>query len=177
MDGTLFLALALRCAPQVDAGTAQALVAVESGFNPHAIGVVGGALVRQPRTQAEAIATAKALQAAGWDFSLGLAQINVRNLKPLGLTFESAFDSCASLTAMQTVLADCYERATGQDGAAPDRPQAALRQALSCYYSGNFVTGFKHGYVHRVALAARPPRTPEAPSMSLSPSVTAKETP
>ena len=24
---------------------------------------------------------------------------------------------------------------------------AALRQALSCYYSGNFATGFRHGYV------------------------------
>lgn len=177
MDGTLFLALALRCAPQVDAGTAQALVAVESSFNPHAIGVVGGALIRQPRTQAEAIATAKALQAAGWNLSVGLAQINVRNLERLGLTFESAFDSCASLTAMQTVLADCYDRASARIANAAERSQAALRQALSCYYSGNFVTGFKHGYVHRVALAARPPRTPEATSMSLSPSVTAKETP
>ena len=34
MDGTLFLALVLRCAPQVDAGTAQALVTVESGLQP-----------------------------------------------------------------------------------------------------------------------------------------------
>ena len=178
MDGTLFLALALRCAPQVDAGTAQALVAVESGFNPYAIGVVGGALIRQPRTQGEAIATAKALQAAGWNFSVGLAQINVGNLELLGLTVESAFDPCASLTAMQTVLADCYDRASEQDGGAgPAHSQAALRQALSCYYSGNFVTGFAHGYVHRVALAARPPRTPEASSTSLSPLVIAKEAP
>jgi hypothetical protein len=29
------------------------------------------------------------------------------------------------------------------------------RQALSCYYSGNFVTGFDHGYVARVVSAAR----------------------
>ena len=178
MDGTLFLALALRCAPQVDAGTAQALVAVESGFNPYAIGVVGGALIRQPRTQGEAIATAKALQAAGWNFSVGLAQINVGNLEPLGLTVESAFDPCTSLTAMQTVLADCYDRASGQDGGAgPAHSQAALRQALSCYYSGNFVAGFAHGYVHRVALAARPQRSPKALSTSLSPLVIAKEAP
>ena len=163
MDSTLFLALALRCAPQVDAGTAQALVAVESGFNPHAIGVVGGALVRQPRTQAEAIATAKALQAAGWNFSVGLAQISVRNLERLGLTISSAFDPCASLTAMQTVLADCYDRASAKNADTAARSQAALRQALSCYYSGNFVTGFTHGYVHRVALAARPLRDHVSP--------------
>ena len=35
--------------------------------------------------------------------------------------------------------------------------QVALRQALSCYYSGNFATGFRHGYVRKVvAAAARP---------------------
>jgi len=177
MDGTLFLALALSCAPQVDAGTAQALVAVESGFNPYAIGVVGGALLRQPRTQAEAISTAKSLQAEGWNFSVGLAQINVRNLESLGLTVESAFDPCASLNAMQTVLTDCYDRASAQIANASERSQVALRQALSCYYSGNFVTGFTHGYVHRVAMAARPLRALEASSMSESPFVIAKEAP
>jgi type IV secretion system protein VirB1 len=32
--------------------------------------------------------------------------------------------------------------------------QTALRQALSCYYSGNFATGFRHGYVRKVVAAA-----------------------
>ena len=177
MDSTLFLALALRCAPQVDAGTAQALVAVESGFNPHAIGVVGGALTRQPRARSEAIATARALQAEGWNFSVGLAQINVRNFDSLGLNVEQAFDPCASLTAMQTVLTGCYDRAAARDGARPASAQASLRQALSCYYSGNFVTGFRHGYVRRVALAARPLRPPQTSPMSHSPPVIAKEAP
>ena len=30
--------------------------------------------------------------------------------------------------------------------------QVALRQALSCYYSGNFATGFRHGYVRKVVV-------------------------
>ena len=38
MDGSTFLALLLACAPQVDPTTARALVAVESGFEPNAIG-------------------------------------------------------------------------------------------------------------------------------------------
>ena len=80
MDATTFLALTLACAPQVHADTARALVRVESAFNPWAIGVVGGALRRQPRHQAEAIATAQALQAAGWNFSVGLGQINQGNV-------------------------------------------------------------------------------------------------
>jgi len=153
MDASVFLALALACAPQVHADTARALVSVESAFNPWAIGVVGGALVRQPRHRAEALATAKALQAAGWNFSVGLGQINVGNFERLGLTVETAFEPCVNLAAMQTVLAECFERASGSASNAVD--QVALRQALSCYYSGNFTTGFEHGYVRRVALQTK----------------------
>lgn len=153
MDASVFFALALACAPQVHAGTARALVSVESAFNPWAIGVVGGALVRQPRHRAEALATAKALQAAGWNFSVGLGQINVGNFDRLGLTVESALEPCANLAAMQTVLAECFDRAIGSVSKAVD--QVALRQALSCYYSGNFATGFRHGYVRKVVVAAR----------------------
>ena len=65
------------------------------------------ALVRQPRTRAEALATARALQAAGWNFSVGLAQINLRNFERLGLSLESAFEPCNNLAAMQTVLVEC----------------------------------------------------------------------
>jgi type IV secretion system protein VirB1 len=153
MDASVFLALALACAPQVHADTARALVSVESAFNPWAIGVVGGSLVRQPRHRAEALATAKALQAAGWNFSVGLGQINVGNFERLGLTVESAFEPCPNLAAMQTVLAECFDRASGAVSKAVD--QVALRQALSCYYSGNFSTGFRHGYVRKVVVAAR----------------------
>ena len=151
MDAITFSALALSCAPLVHVNTAHALVAVESSFNPHAIGVVGGMLERQPRSRAEALATTTRLQAKGWNFSVGLAQINVHNFERLGLTPASAFDPCENLRAMQAVLTECFDRS------APDRPdQAALRQALSCYYSGNFVTGFRHGYVQRVARAVSP---------------------
>ena len=152
MDATTFSGLVLACAPLVHAGTAHALVTVESGFNPHAIGVVGGVLERQPRNRAEALATATQLQAKGWNFSVGLAQINVHNFQRLGLTTATAFDPCENLRAMQTVLGECFDRS-----APAAQPQTALRRALSCYYSGNFVTGFRHGYVQRVVQAA-PPR-------------------
>ena len=153
MDTSTFSALAMACAPMVNASTAHALVAVESSFNPHAIGVVGGVLERQPRNRAEALATVTQLRATGWNFSVGLAQINVHNFERLGLTPVSAFDPCENLRAMQAVLTECFDRS------ASDRPdQVALRQALSCYYSGNFVTGFRHGYVQRVASAVPPGR-------------------
>ena len=149
MDSNTFAALALACAPLVHANTAQALVAVESSFNPHAIGVVGGVLERQPRNRAEALSTASYLHAHGWNYSVGLAQINVRNFDRLGLTADTAFDPCENLRAMQAVLAECFDRS-----AANSSPQSAVRRALSCYYSGNFITGFRHGYVERVVRAA-----------------------
>jgi len=125
MDASVFLALALACAPQVHAHTAHALVSVESAFNPWAIGVVGGALVRQPRHRAEALATARALQAAGWNFSVGLGQINIGNFERLGLTLDAAFDPCTNLGAMQSVLAECFDRARAPAAAATATTTAA----------------------------------------------------
>jgi type IV secretion system protein VirB1 len=154
MDAATFLVLAMACAPQVHADTAHALVRVESDFNPWAIGVVGGALLRQPRQRAEALATAQALQANGSNFSVGLGQINVSNFARLGLTLESAFEPCSNLAAMQSVLAECFDRASAATAARVHADQKSLRQALSCYYSGNFATGFRHGYVGKVLAAA-----------------------
>jgi type IV secretion system protein VirB1 len=163
MDATTFATLALACAPLVHASTAHALVAVESSFNPHAIGVVGGSLQRQPKTHAEAVATAAQLQANGWNFSVGLAQINVHNFERLGLSVDTAFEPCSNLRAMQSVLGDCFNRSS-----AKNPHQAALRQALSCYYSGNAITGFRHGYVQKV-VAAVPARKSLQPSIAKEP--------
>lgn len=140
--------LVLACAPYVHPATAQAIVAVESAFNPYAIGVVDGVLERQPRNRAEAIATVGALRAAGRNFSAGLAQISVRNWERTGVTADTVFDPCANLRAMQRILRECYARApiAGE--------QQRLRAALSCYYAGNFVTGFREGYVARVLAAS-----------------------
>jgi len=151
MNTATFLAMTLTCAPAVHVDTAHALVEVESGFNPWAIGVVGGALLRQPRSHADAIATAAALMAAGHNFSVGLAQINVRNFARLGLTLESAFEPCGNLAAMQAVLGECFDRSSRLR---PNDSQRSLRMALSCYYSGNFTVGFRDGYVRRVVNAA-----------------------
>lgn len=52
------------------------VVRVESSYNPYAIGVVGGRLVRQPRTLDEAVSTARMLEQRGLNFSVGLAQVN-----------------------------------------------------------------------------------------------------
>jgi len=140
--------LVLSCAPLVAQDTARALIQVESGGNPFAIGVVGGALVRQPANLPEAVATVAALEAAGWNYSVGLGQINKRNFQRFGLNPQTAFEPCANLNAMQGILGECFSRASRRAST-----QAALRDAFSCYYSGNFQTGHQHGYVSKVLAA------------------------
>lgn len=138
----MFTAMQMTTCPNlaVPAEVMRHVVQVESASNPFAIGVVGGQLVRQPASLGEAMATVQMLDSKGYDYSLGVAQVNRRNLAYYGLdTYEKAFDSCANLTAGAQILAECYSRSGNDWG-----------KAFSCYYSGNFVTGFRDGYVRKV---------------------------
>jgi type IV secretion system protein VirB1 len=58
----------------------QHVVRVESSRNPFAIGVVGGYLVRQPKNLEEALATVRQLKEEGYNFSVGISQVNRYNL-------------------------------------------------------------------------------------------------
>ena len=116
------------------------VVKVESSHNPFAIGVVGGQLVRQPQNLGEALATVKMLEQKGYNFSVGLAQVNRSNLGKYGLdSYEEAFDICNNLAAGSRILSQCYA-SSGNDWG----------KAFSCYYSGNFVTGYRDGYVQKI---------------------------
>ena len=169
-----FLALAQQCAPAVAPATMAAVVPVESGFNPYAIGVVHGRLERQPVNLGEAVATARALDAAGWNYSAGLAQVNRSNWIRFGLTPETVFDPCRNLAAGAAILLECFERAKQAQTRANARTHAqaqdALRAGLSCYASGDFSSGFRTGYVQRVvAQAARPDPVVPAIATDVSP--------
>ncbi|KRG41261.1 type VI secretion protein [Stenotrophomonas pictorum JCM 9942] len=116
------------------------VVEVESSRNPYAIGVVGGVLARQPRQLDEALATVRMLEQQGYNFSVGLAQVNRYNLAKYGLdSYEKAFQRCPNLQAGSRILAECHRRSGNDWG-----------KSFSCYYSGNFTTGFRHGYVQKV---------------------------
>jgi type IV secretion system protein VirB1 len=143
-----FLALALACAPAVAPATMAAVVRAESGFNPLAIGVVGGPpLGHQPQSAGEAEEMARTLLAEGRRLDLGLAQVNSSNLAPLGLSLSGAFDPCRNLQAAATVLSYCYARAHRHIA----QVQPALQAALSCYNTNSLEEGFANGYVQRVA--------------------------
>jgi type IV secretion system protein VirB1 len=133
-----------------------AIVRVESANNPFAIGVVGNRLSRQPKNLDEAIATVRDLESRGHNYSVGIAQVNRSNFAKYGLNkAEHAFDVCANLEAGSKILKECFSRTNGDWG-----------KAFSCYYSGNFVTGYKHGYVQKVTdsfLSVSPQYNPVAP--------------
>ena len=131
------------------------VVQVESSYNPYAIGVVGGRLVRQPRNLPEAVSTARMLEQHGYNFSLGLAQVNRYNLEKYGLeSYEKAFQTCANLQAGSRILAECYQRSRDWG------------KSFSCYYSGDFKTGYRHGYVQKVYASMRRSGDSQIPSLA-----------
>lgn len=140
-----FNSLAQRCAPSIAPDTLKAIVETESHFNPYAIGVVGSH-VKQPKSFSEAMATIAQLETDGKNYSVGMAQINQSNFKKYGINAEKALDACTNLNVAAQILNECFKRAKHGE----KTEKEALKDALSCYYSGNFKTGYEHGYVSKV---------------------------
>jgi type IV secretion system protein VirB1 len=144
-SATAILALASQCAPTVAPETVLAIIQTESSGEQFALNVNGG---RQPARQtnaADAAATARRYVAAGYSVDLGLGQINSRNMRWLGLTWETVFNPCTNVAALARVLTTNYNSVkAGRD------PQTALRVALSMYNTGSQTRGFRNGYVAKV---------------------------
>lgn len=139
-----FADLIKQCSVSVPADVMGAILLTESAKNPYAIGVVKG-YVKQPKSRNEAIKTAYQLQEQGKNFSMGLVQINKHNLKNYGLNFESVFDPCLNIKAGSLILLDCYNRARKKSSSI----NQSWEKAFSCYYSGNFSTGFKRDFANQ----------------------------
>ena len=141
-----FERLARRCASNVSVDTLRAIVKTESGFNPYAIAVVGGKSL-QPKTFQEAMIAIARLEQEGANYSVGLAQINRSNFEKYGVSAADLLDACSNLQTAAKILTSCYEKASLNS---ESDQKKTLSDALSCYYSGNFKTGYRHGYVSKV---------------------------
>jgi type IV secretion system protein VirB1 len=137
--------LASHCAPTVAPETVLAIIRTESRGRPFALGVNGA---RQPAPQSnavDAVAVARRYIAAGYSVDLGLGQINSRNMRKMGLTWETVFDPCINVAALGQILTQNYSAVkAGRD------PQTALRVAISLYNTGSSSRGFRNGYVAKV---------------------------
>ncbi|MBK8376002.1 MAG: lytic transglycosylase domain-containing protein [Sphingomonadales bacterium] len=139
------LALASQCAPTVAPETVLAIIQTESSGEQFALNVNGGKQPARQTNAADAAATARRYVAAGYSVDLGLGQINSRNMRWLGLTWETVFDPCTNVAALARVLTTNYNSVkAGRD------PQTALRVALSMYNTGSQTRGFRNGYVAKV---------------------------
>jgi type IV secretion system protein VirB1 len=144
---TVFDPALLACAPNVAAGTLNAIIKVESGGNPLALHVNGTDTQPPPaRDPAEAARVAESYVARGYSVDVGLMQVNTRNLAATGHTIEQALDPCTNILHGSSILSSDYERAARTHG---DDPYALLA-ALSAYNTGDFHRGFSNGYVAHV---------------------------
>lgn len=142
----VIMGLAAQCAPNVAPATIAAIVQTESQGFELAINVNGlGRRIPRSTSVAQAVAVARAYVAQGYSVDLGLGQINSRNMRRLGLTWDNVFDPCTNIAAAAAVLSGNYHSVR-----AGLHPQRALRVALSMYNTGSQSRGFANGYVGKV---------------------------
>lgn len=136
-----FLVVAQQCAVDVEPAVLSALAHTESGFNPYAIGVVNGS-IKQPTNYTDAVKAVRQLRDQGKNFSVGLMQVNKVNFQTYNMNERNMFDPCTNLRAGSSIFATCLKRAESKYGSKHSY-DGKLRLAMSCYYSGNFKTGFR----------------------------------
>lgn len=178
-----FAALIARCAPTVHPETMASVISAESRGHQFAIADAGPVnlpwakrklLVRSlyPSSLDMAVAQAEALISRGHTVSLGLAQVNDRNLRSFGLTVRDVFEPCTNLATGGKILTAFYEKAAKKFGDG----QRALNAALSAYNSGDWVRGARDGYVSLVyKQLGRPLAMRTTPALNASKSAQKKE--
>lgn len=135
------------CGPAVSPATTQAIIQVESGGNPLAIGDNTARRSFSPKTKAEAIELAARLISQGHNIDLGLMQVNSCHIKAMKLTLEELFDPCGNVRIGTTILADFYRQHKTAD------PVQSLFRALSAYNTGQAWKGT--GYINKILDAAK----------------------
>jgi type IV secretion system protein VirB1 len=136
------LAIALRCAPDVDPGMLVGIAREESGLEPLTLrDNTSGQVLRG----AGVIEAARRLIAVGHSVDLGAWQINSRNLALLGLGIADAFEPCKAVAAA-----------------------ARLIQLFSRYNTGSPSRGIANGYAAAVmtAIHAVKAARPAMPAMA-----------
>lgn len=150
------LSLALQCAPAVHHDTVLDVARTESGLNPFAIAEIipkderatteKSVITHMPATKEEAMKIVNAIEKKGRRYSVGLMQITSTNFSQYYTTAEKLFSPCDNLKVAEKIMLDCWQRS------------GKLKNALSCYYSGDPMIGQKRekefsdtSYVERIA--------------------------
>lgn len=138
--------LAKKCSPSVAPSTMVALIKTESRGNRLALGLNGARLRFQPKSESQAIAWVRYLDKHGYNYDVGLAQINIKNIRKFNLKPEQLLEPCTNISIAGKILTVNYLTALNTTNNA----QEALRKALSKYNTGNNYSGYQNGYIYRV---------------------------
>jgi type IV secretion system protein VirB1 len=141
-------ALIRQCAPAVAPSTMAAIVQVESGGDPLAIGDNTTRRSYYPRDRVTAERLARRLLDAGDLLDIGIAQIDSMNFAGFGVTARTIFDPCINLSIGAKILGYDYAFAARRYRDA----QVALRHAIGMYNTGRLNAGGR--YIARVLAAA-----------------------
>ncbi|KFX10699.1 Conjugal transfer protein TraB [Pectobacterium atrosepticum ICMP 1526] len=133
--------LLLQCSGNVEPITMKTIISVESDSNPYQIANVTDGTSHSFENKEDAVLFANDLESKGKKYSAGLGQIYSGNYKKYNITNDTVFDFCTNISTASKIFEDCYYRAITSGNYADE--QYALRAAASCYYSNNFLRGFK----------------------------------
>ena len=167
-----FVSLARRCAPGAPADTLLAIARTESALYANAIsinrpnaaarraGYSDGQLVltKQPNDRIEATNWLHWFLLRRYTVSIGLMQVNSEMAPRFHLKAEQLLEPCTNLRVGATILISVYTDLAREIG----EGFSALDAALSCYNTGNSITGFRNGYVKNI-YAHAPRRWPLQP--------------
>ena len=136
-----------QCVPHMVQTSMQSIVQIESKGNPFALNLNNGyKLQYQPKSETQAKKWIKALEKNGYNFDIGLAQVNIKNVHKYGYNAADLLDPCLNLKLGSSILINDYHNALSVSKSHSE----ALQKAISAYNTGNFHSGFNNGYVHRV---------------------------
>jgi type IV secretion system protein VirB1 len=141
-------AIIRQCAPAVAPSTMAAIVQVESGGDPLAIGDNTTRRSYYPPDRASAESLARRLLGAGHLLDIGIAQIDSMNFAGFGVNAHTIFDPCTNLSVGARILSGDYAFAAQRYGDG----QIALRHAIGMYNTGRLNAGAR--YIARVVAAA-----------------------
>ena len=136
-----------QCATNVAQSTMIAIVKTESNGNPLVIGLNKGYTLKyQPQNYQKAISWVNFLEKNHYNFDIGLAQVNIKNIHKFGYKAIDALDPCINLKIGAKILHSNYSNAIKTSS----NSREALFKAISAYNTGNYKYGFKNGYVDKV---------------------------
>jgi type IV secretion system protein VirB1 len=140
-------ALIQHCVPSIAQKQMIAIVQVETKGNPLALNLNNGYKLQfQPHSKTQAQKWVEYLDKYNYNFDIGLAQINIKNVNKYRYKVTELLDPCTNLKLASSILIKNYTSALPSSKSSDE----AWQKAISAYNTGNFHSGFANDYVRRV---------------------------